>query len=246
MGGRSYPLTLLTSSALCLIVTVPVSGCQEIGKDPLAVIVTPETRGALELSSDLPSLPSLAAQAGVEEEVAPLLESWRASWSYGLQEGRVRRQRTYVAVLAPLAKSLGATGVEQALSEVEDALHLTWTTPFVEAAPLVRSVVLQAQRSLQEGRTALERDDLSEALLLTLESADLLRETSPRVVATALVVEAEIALGRIRPDDPYPEENLERARRLSRGARQALAKGDLPRAVRRAFYACQLLGIRSP
>ena len=59
-------------------------------------------------------------------------------------------------------------------------------------------------------------------------------------------VEAEIALGRIRGDDPYPEENLTRARRLTRGARLALAEGDLSRAIRRAFYACQLLGARSP
>ncbi len=87
---------------------------------------------------------------------------------------------------------------------------------------------------------------MGEALFLTMQSADLLREASPQVVATSLVVEAEIALGRIPTDDPYPDENLTRARRLTRGARLALAEGDLPRAIRRAFYACQLLGTRSP
>ena len=198
------------------------------------------------MGADLPSLPSLAAQAGVEERVAPLLESWLDSWEIGLQEGRAKRQRAYAAALDPLSGSLEAGAVEEALSEVESALRATWTMPFVEAAPMVRNVVSQAQRSLEEGRAALERNDVSEALLLTMQSADLLRETGPQVVATALVVEAEIALGRIQTDDPYPEENLIRARRLTRGARLALAEGDLPRAIRRAFYACQLLGTRSP
>lgn len=238
--------TALTTLLLCLIVTVPVSGCQESGTNPLALIVTPETQGALALGANLPSLPSLAAQAGVEDRVAPFLESWLDSWAIGLQEGRARRQRAYAAALDPLSGSLEAAAVEQAISEVEVALRATWTMPFVESAPMVRNVVSQAQRSLEQGRTALERNDVSEALLLTMQSADLLREASPQVVATALVVEAEIALGRIQTDDPYPNENLMRARRLTRGARLALAEGDLPRAIRRAFYACQLLGTRSP
>ena len=241
-----YFLTALTTLPLCLIVTAPVSGCQESGTDPLAVIVTPETQGALALGARLPSLPSLAAQAGVEERVAPLLDSWLGSWAIGLQEGRARRQLAYAAALDPLTGSLEAGAVEEALSEVESALHATWTMPFVESASMVRNVASQAQRSLEQGRAALARNDVSEALLLTMQSADLLREASPQVVATALVVEAEIALGRIQTDDAYPEENLIRARRLTRGARQAMAEGDLPRAIRRAFYACQLLRTRSP
>jgi hypothetical protein len=241
-----YFFTAFATLLLCLIVTVPVSGCQDSGTDPLAVIVTPETRGALALGANLPSLPSLAAQAGVEERVAPLLESWLGSWAIGLQEGRARRQLAYAAALDPISGSLDARAVEEALSEVESALHSTWTMPFMESAPMVRNVVSQAQRSLEQGRAALERNDVSEALLLTMQSADLLREASPQVVATALVVEAEIALGRIQTVDPYPDENLTRARRLARGARLALAEGDFPRAIRRAYYACQLLGTRSP
>lgn len=73
------------------------------------------------MSADLPSLPSLAAQAGVEDRVAPLLESWQDSWTIGLREGRMRRQRAYAAALDPLSGSLEAAAVEQAISEVEVA-----------------------------------------------------------------------------------------------------------------------------
>ena len=125
-----YSFAALTALLLCLIVTAPVSGCQETGTDPVAVIVTPETRGALALEADLPSLPSLAAQAGVEDRLALSLESWVGSWAIGLQEGRARRERAYAAALDPLSGSLETGAVAQALSEVESALRATWTMPW--------------------------------------------------------------------------------------------------------------------
>jgi hypothetical protein len=71
---------------------------------------------------------------------------------------------------------------------------------------------------------------------------DALWEVSPQQVAFELVRKAEGDYGRIRASDTYSEEELTRIRRLTTGAAEALEEGDYPLAIRRAYYACQLLG----
>ncbi len=59
-------------------------------------------------------------------------------------------------------------------------------------------------------------------------------------------VTAEAALGRISDDDSYPEETLRRIERLVRGADSAIRTQEYSTAIRRAYYACLLLGVELP
>ena len=71
---------------------------------------------------------------------------------------------------------------------------------------------------------------------------DILREISPKQVAQGLVEKATEAWRRNQESETYSGEELTRIRRLTMGAIEALAEGDYPQAIRRAYYACQLLG----
>ena len=88
--------------------------------------------------------------------------------------------------------------------------------------------------------------DAVRALELSMDAADALWEVSPRQVAADLIQRAEEALGRNPGPDAYSQEELTRVRRLMYGASEAVEEGDYPRAIRRAYYACQLLGANPP
>ena len=73
-----------------------------------------------------------------------------------------------------------------------------------------------------------------------------MREVTPRRLATLLRAIAEDALGRIVDRDTYPEETLQRAERLTKGAGSAIDAEDYTTAIRRAYYAVLLLGAELP
>ena len=90
---------------------------------------------------------------------------------------------------------------------------------------------------------------LAESLAQALQAADLLREVGPEAVSRMLLARAETQLEQLRArasgDDSargVPEQ-VGRGQRLIRGAHEALEEGDYMRAIRRAFYACQVLGV---
>lgn len=78
-------------------------------------------------------------------------------------------------------------------------------------------------------------------LLAGLEST--LGTNHPELLATTLADLAEEGLRRTEGSAAYSEQELSRIRRLTGGAREALEEGDYPRAIRRAYYACRLLGV---
>lgn len=78
-------------------------------------------------------------------------------------------------------------------------------------------------------------------LLAGLESD--LGTTDPELLATTLADLADEGLRRTEGSATYSEQELTRIRRLTGGAREALDEGDYPRAIRRAYYACRLLGV---
>jgi hypothetical protein len=78
-------------------------------------------------------------------------------------------------------------------------------------------------------------------LLAGLEST--LGTTDPELLATTLAELADERLRRTEGSGTYSEQELTRIRRLTGGAREALDEGDYPRAIRRAYYACRLLGV---
>jgi hypothetical protein len=78
-------------------------------------------------------------------------------------------------------------------------------------------------------------------ILSELESA--LGTSDSEQLAVALADLAAEGLRRTEGSDAYTEQELSRIRRLTGGAREALEEGDYPRAIRRAYYACRLLGV---
>jgi hypothetical protein len=212
----------------------------------MAVAVAPETHGAVLLSDELPSVPALLSAQGLEEEGAAEAEAWRESWDLSEEEGTRLRARIYPSAARRLLPALGDAGVEDLLARNEENLraveavaHLLLSEPVLEA--FQRSQDLHAQ-----ARESMDRADGEMALGMALESVDALREVSPEHVGRGLVDEAELAFRRIRSTEAYSLEELTRIRRLTIGAREALEAGDYPRAIRRAYYACQLLGVSPP
>lgn len=88
-----------------------------------------------------------------------------------------------------------------------------------------------------EARAALAAGDTRGAALRLAEGAEAARTTSPVAVALRLVTDAERRID----DDPSPSADLKRARLLLRLSREAMATGDQTRAMRRAWYALQLI-----
>jgi hypothetical protein len=92
-----------------------------------------------------------------------------------------------------------------------------------------------AQRTLAEG--ALARGDRRAAAALLAQAGETARVYSPVRVALRLVERAEQRID----TDPAPTPELRRARLLLRTAREAMATGDQTRAMKRAWYAQQII-----
>ncbi len=88
----------------------------------------------------------------------------------------------------------------------------------------------------REAAAALARNDVPGAAVLVTRAAAEVREWSPRGVGMRLIALAESRIA----SDATPSQDLRRARRLLRTAREALATGDDTRALKRALYALQI------
>ncbi|HYH81677.1 MAG TPA: hypothetical protein VEX86_17865 [Longimicrobium sp.] len=84
---------------------------------------------------------------------------------------------------------------------------------------------------------ALDRGDTRAAAGLLADAGETARGYSPVRVALRLVERAEQRIDA----DPSPSPDLRRARRLLRTAREAMAMGDETRAMKRAWYAQQIV-----
>jgi len=239
---RRLIYSLFICVGLCVTSTPSASSLQDMGDETLYP-VAPETHGAVALGGGLPSVPELVDAHGLDPETVAELETWRESWSLVTAEGAlVRSTQVYPAVVARLFPLLHRPGVADLLDENDEALRSAKRLGVLLANEEVETAVEQALRFHQKARNALESGDGKGALRLALQSADALRAVAPRQVASDLVAVAQEHLRRKGFPETYPEEELNRIRRLANGAEEALAEGDYPRAIRRAYYACQLLG----
>lgn len=225
------------AASAAIVGTLAVAtGCQDAPTDPMVGVVAEDVGGALALGVELPSP---AAVASSEASAAAAARAWEASWSLPPEAGRTQRESTYRPVAEALALSPAdvAEGLDRlgaALSAV-DALGVEALPPGVrDAVHRADALRSRALRALRAGDTASAAEDL-------LRGSDALREVGPRAMALAWVSEAEAMLGRISADGSYSTVDVERARRLAHGARIALRDGDFARAIRRAYYARQLL-----
>lgn len=227
----------------CVVLTLPASACEDMGNDPLATAVAPETHGAVLLSEGLPTLSDLLTRHGLAGRAQIYLDAWWRSWDLGPPDGQKVRATLYSPVSAVLYPYLLEEGVATLLAENEKALKAATAVELLLVADAVEAAMKNAWRYHNQAVDALGRGMGELSLSLALHSADAVREVSPEQVARALLQQADEALRRNREVVPYSEEELIRIRRLTNGAAEALEAGDYPRAIRRAYYACQLLGV---
>ena len=94
---------------------------------------------------------------------------------------------------------------------------------------------VSAHRAAAEA--ALARGDARTAVQRLADAAEAARAFAPEAVALSLVARAEARIDA----DPSPTPDLKRARLLLRLAREAMATGDQTRAMKRAWYALQII-----
>lgn len=239
---RPFKLSLGGVLAFCGV----LGACEAAASDPLGVVVSAATQDAVLLVLDRSGLPALAAEAGRVHDLRDEVDQWEASWDMTLTEARTARTEVYGLAATSLADGLGLDALTVAIDEVGDALaSIAALTPDDLAPSIVRRVEWAATVH-QQARAALEVGAAQDAVRFLLEASDVLREATPRRLATLLRAIARDALGRITDRDTYPEETLRRAERLTKGAGSAIDVADYETAIRRAYYAVLLLGAELP
>jgi len=248
MIATPRPMIALRRCLAALALVLGLTGCEDDGTMPSATLLTEETHGSLMLASTLPSPTSLAEWTDLQAELSEDLERWLSSWDAPPDQGEDVRAGVYGRISAPLAGELGRTGVRGALASLGEAVTAAEELPLERVDPAVRSELARARSLHEEGVEALEEGRRVAGLEHAFRGSDALRAVGPESIARALLTRAEDALevahaafggeaGEAMPDRLY------RADRLARGAHMALDDGDWERALRRAFYACQLLGV---
>lgn len=232
-------------AAMCVAGTLAVSACQDAQHNPLALALAPETHGAVLASEQLPSVPHLLTEQGMAMQGSAEAEAWWESWRLGGEDGAHLRSLVYPHAVQRLYPVLGRVGVGELLRANDQGLSSAGASPSVLASEGVRVALRRALELHREAWSVLEEGKGEEALLLAFRSADALWEATPERVALDLVERAQEALGRNEGPPPYSQQELTRIRRLVNGAKEALGEGDYPLAIRRAYYACQLLGVDS-
>jgi len=227
---------------MCVVLTLLSSACEDMGRDPLAMAVAAETHGAVLLTEGLPTLSQLVTEHGLAAQVGWELDTWWQSWELSAEEGRSVRGSLYSPVASALFPYYLDEGVAELLDRNEQNLRAAQSVEILLAGDAVDAAMENAWKYHNQAVDALGQGDAEAALALALRSADAIREISPEQVARGLLQQAEEAFRRKGDSGPYTEEELTRIRRLTSGAEEALAIGDYPRAIRRAYYACQLLG----
>ena len=230
----------------CVISTLSVSACKDAGNNPLGMLVAPETSGAIVFSDGLSTVPQLLADHGLAHEGATEAEAWWDSWTMEGSEGAELRSIVYPSAAQRLYPVLGLSGTQEVLGRNTSSLSSIAAVVGLIDSEAISQALIRARGLHSEAWRALGRGEAEGALQLAFRTADALWEVSPRQVAATLIEEATDALGRNPGLTSYSHEELIRIRRLTYGASEAFEQGDYPRAIRRAYYACQLLGADFP
>lgn len=252
------PTRRLILSLLLLLAPVLAAGCEDDPSGPEAFIVAAETEATLALALDLPTLPSLVARV-LEARTgdAAVLAEARALWVEAEAANDPESANALRAAAYDLAAPVLAAGLEpQELTAVLRRLE-RWSR--VAGRVLDGTVFPEVGTALAEGRPLLARaraaaaaGDAAAAVREALAAADHLATTTPGGVALRLIRQVEARFDRLHGAHGEGEavapavDDLAyaRAQRLLRGAREALGRGDHVLAIRRAYYARQLLGER--
>jgi hypothetical protein len=236
----------LSTFAWCVISTLSVSACMDAGGHPLAVALAPETLGAVLFSEELSTVPRLFSDYGLALEGAAESEAWWDSWALGDLEGAHLRSQIYSSAAQRLFPVMGLAGTQDVLDRNTLSLAAVGAVGAIVDSEGISHALGRARGFHSDAWRALGRGEGEDALRLALRTTDALWEVSPQQVAVDLIGRATDEMGRNPEPASYSEEELIRIRRLMYGASEALEEGDYPRAIRRAYYACQLLGADFP
>jgi hypothetical protein len=240
---RSF-FRMLMACGMCVLSTLPASARQNTNLGPIPAVAS-ETDGAVALSGGLTTIPELVEAQGIQAVGQADVNAWWESWGLSESDGARIREGLYPSVSARVYPLLTFRGVTELLAQNEESLRAAKGVGEVLENAEIELALESALRLHSMAWTALEEGDGEGALGLALRSADALRLVSPHHVASELLSRAEEFLRRNDESLTYPLEELTRIRRLTNGARESLADGDYPRAIRRAYYACQLMGVAS-
>ncbi|MFH1762677.1 MAG: hypothetical protein ABIF09_00670 [Gemmatimonadota bacterium] len=238
-SALSHSLSIL---GWCVISTLSVSGCLDAGSGPLTVAAAPENHASVLFSGELATVPRLLSDHGLALEGVAEVEAWWDSWKLDDSEGAHLRTQIYPSAAQRLFPVMGLAGLQDAMDQNALGLDAAGAVGAIVDSEAMSHALDRARGFHSEAWSALERGEGESALTLVLRTADALWEVSPEQVATELIERATDAMGRKPESASYSEEELIRIRRLMSGASEALEQGDYPRAIRRAYYACQLLG----
>ena len=208
--------------------------------------VAPETHGAVLFSVELPTVPNLLSVHGLAPEAALEAEAWQSSWTLEDEAGSRLRSQIYPLAAQRLLPVLGVAGLRDILAKNRLSLDAVEAMGSLVNLATVSSAFAQANALHSQARSAVELGELERGLVFAFRTADALWKVTPPQVAEELMETAAETLGRKGDSGTYSEEELIRIRRLMYGASEALDDGDYPRAIRRAYYACQLLGATPP
>jgi hypothetical protein len=225
-----------------ILLVAVASGCADAESDPLALLIAEETSPSLQFSPPVPALPSIVAAYGVEEATSTAVGLWEESWFLPEADAQEMRREAYHLAAPVLVEAMGVEIIEATLlrlsKSLESAAWLGETLPVTLFASLGAAAGLVEQGLQEQAEGHIEA-----AIVYGLEAADALQGVTPEFVAEYLIRRAYEGLGRFQVSDSYTEQTRQRARRLVFGAREALEDSDLPRAIRRAYYACQIMGV---
>lgn len=228
-------------------------GCDDAATSPSALLVGGEAKAALQVAQRLPTLPSLATRAMVERAASgrsatTLLEA-RALWldaEAASPAAAVRmRDEAYAMAVPELANAFGEADLRAVQDSLSQWIRIASNANGIGDISGIAWALDEASRLLEAAGRA-EPLDHARAVELTLRASDRLASTTPRAVATQMTAEAERRWAELTSASPPVSFRLEGARReradrLVRGAMASLAKGDYLLAIRRAYYAKQLL-----
>jgi len=228
----------LFALAACLVVGW---ACEDAASDPLSGLVGDGSQTGLLLGVRLADPVGWVGEDGLSVEESVALEAWRDSWRMEPGRGEAARESAYPVLSASLVRRRDADSLGAEIAQLNDAVTRALVVGGRTLPEQLADGLSAARDGLSRAAAAQASDDDRAAAEHLLRASDALRVISPEAVARALVAEVEDTFGRISPDDPYTEQDLERADRLVRGGRQALDARDWVLAIRRAYYARALL-----
>lgn len=211
--------------------TLPTSFAREAGGRTWVAVAEP--KGLPEARTWLPYVASASAER---------VRALQAAAAAARRAGRLDEAMETDAAARMTAAALLDVAPPEARVRTTLAAVTEWETRAaarLEAAsyPALDSVARIVALRRGEAETALAAGDTRGAALRLAEGAEAARTMSPVAVALRLVEDAERRID----GNASPSPDLRRARLLLRLSREAMATGDQTRAMKRAWYALQLI-----